>query len=58
MCYPPNFLKTAYNFPIGLDGTGSTVVIVDAFGSPTIQADLNIYDTTFGLPAATVSSHA
>ena len=54
MCYPPNFLKTAYDFPVGLDGTGSTVVIVDAFGSPTIQSDLNTYDTTFGLPATTV----
>ena len=54
MCYPPNFLKTAYDFPVGLDGTGSTIVIVDAFGSPTVQSDLNIYDTTFGLPATTV----
>ncbi|MGA2971845.1 MAG: pentapeptide repeat-containing protein [Candidatus Bathyarchaeia archaeon] len=55
MCYPPNFLKTAYDFPIGLDGTGSTIVIVDAFGSPTAQSDLNTYDTTFSLPATTVT---
>ena len=59
-CYPPSFLKKAYNFPStkgenGLDGSGSTVVIVDAFGSPTIQADLNLFDTTFGLPATTVT---
>ncbi|HXZ80304.1 MAG TPA: S53 family peptidase [Terriglobales bacterium] len=59
LCYPPNFLKTAYDFPPatgkkGLDGTGSTIVIVDAFGSPTIQADLDLFDTTFGLPATTV----
>jgi uncharacterized protein YjbI with pentapeptide repeats len=51
MCYPPNFLKTAYDFPAGLDGTGSTVVIVDAFGSPTILSDLSAYDTAFGVPA-------
>jgi len=55
MCYPPNFLKTAYDFPIGLDGTGSTIVIVDAFGSPTAQSDLNTYDTTFGIPATSVT---
>jgi subtilase family serine protease len=55
MCYPPSFLQKAYNFPVGLDGTGSTVVIVDAFGSPTLQSDLNTYSTTFGLPPATVT---
>jgi subtilase family serine protease len=55
MCYPPNFLRKAYDFPTGLDGTGSTIVIVDAFGSPTLQSDLNTYDTTFGLPATTVT---
>ena len=60
LCYPPNFLKTAYNFPPttghhGLTGAGQTIVIVDAFGSPTIQSDLNIYDAAFGLPAATIT---
>ena len=54
LCYPPNFLKQAYDFPGGLDGTGQTIVIVDAFGSPTVQADLNIFDATFGLPPTTV----
>jgi len=60
ICYPPNFLKTAYNFPSstgkhGLNGAGQTIVIVDAFGSPTIQSDLNTYDAAFGLPATTVT---
>jgi subtilase family serine protease len=55
LCYTPSFLKKAYNFPSGYDGTGSTIVIVDAFGSPTIQSDLNTFDTTFGLPPATVT---
>jgi subtilase family serine protease len=55
ICYPPSFFKTAYNFPAGLDGTGSKIVIVDAYGSPTIQSDLDLFDTTFGLPAATVN---
>jgi len=56
LCYGPANLKNAYDFPNGhVDGTGSTVVIVDAFGSPTIQSDLNTFDATFGLPAATVT---
>jgi len=55
LCYPPSFLKKAYHFPPtrgkdGLDGDGQTIVIVDAFGSPTIQSDLDTFDTTFGLP--------
>jgi len=59
LCYPPSFLKTAYDFPPttgekGLDGKGQTIVIVDAFGSPTIQSDLNTFDTAFGLPPTTV----
>ena len=58
-CYTPNFLKTAYDFPPttgphGLTGAGQNIVIVDAFGSPTIQSDLNTFDTAFGVPAATV----
>jgi subtilase family serine protease len=60
ICYTPNFLKTAYNFPSqtgkgALTGAGQTIVIVDAFGSPTIQSDLNKYDTAMGLPPATVT---
>ncbi|MGD0478188.1 MAG: S53 family peptidase [Nitrososphaerales archaeon] len=60
LCYPPNFLKTAYNFPSttgrhGLDGRGQTIVIVDAFGSPTIQSDLDTYDAAFGVPSTTVT---
>ena len=55
LCYTPSFLKTAYNFPSGLDGTGQTIVIVDAFGSPTIQSDLNTFDSAFSIPAATVT---
>ena len=55
LCYSPAMLKTAYNFPStfgfgGLTGRGSTIVIVDAFGSPTIQSDVNYFDQTFGLP--------
>jgi subtilase family serine protease len=50
MCYTPADLKAAYNFPTNLNGAGQTVVIVDAFGYPEVQADLNTFDTMFGLP--------
>ena len=35
-------------------GAGRTIVIVDAFQSPTIQHDLDLFDQVFELPAATV----
>jgi subtilase family serine protease len=50
LCYTPADLKVAYNFPVNLDGSGQTVVIVDAFGYPEAQADLNTFDAMFGLP--------
>jgi subtilase family serine protease len=54
VCYSPNFLRTAYDFDSlyssGLDGSGVTIVIVDAYGSPTITSDLKFFDATFGLP--------
>ena len=53
-CYQPAQFQQAYDlkplYNIGLDGKGSTIVIVDAFGSPTIAADLQHFDQTFGLP--------
>ena len=56
LCYPPNFLRTAYDFPGStgsgaIDGTGQTIIIVDAFGSPTIQSDLAIFDGSFSISA-------
>ena len=33
----------------GINGTGQTVVIVDACGSPTIASDLHTFDSQFGL---------
>jgi hypothetical protein len=35
----------------GLTGAGKTIVIVDSFGSPTIQQDLRAFDQAYGLPA-------
>jgi len=51
ICYSPGFIRQAYNFPTDLDGSGQTILIVDAFGSPTIQNDLAVFDATFGIPA-------
>jgi len=54
-CYVPAQVQTAYDeqslFNSGITGAGQTIVIVDAFGSPTIQADLATFDATFNLPA-------
>jgi subtilase family serine protease len=53
-CLTPAMLAKAYNLnPLhgsGIDGTGRTIVIVDSFGSPTIENDLHVFDQTFGLP--------
>jgi subtilase family serine protease len=57
-CYSPNFIQTAYNFNgayklvggYGAAGEGQTIVIVDAYGSPTIESDLQHFDSIFGIP--------
>jgi subtilase family serine protease len=54
-CYSPNQLEQAYGmnslFNEGLNGSGRTIVIVDSFGSPTIQNDLASFDQEFGIAA-------
>ena len=53
-CYSPNQYEKAYDMlPLyrqGLTGKGKTILIVDSFGSPTIQNDLQVFDQSFGLP--------
>ncbi len=49
-CYTPQEIRTAYDVPATLTGAGQTIVIVDAYGSPTISQDLQTFDATFGLP--------
>jgi subtilase family serine protease len=41
--------------PRGLTGAEETIVIIDAFGSPTIASDLALFDATFGLPDPTLN---
>jgi subtilase family serine protease len=54
-CYDPAQLEAAYGetslLAKGDNGRGETIVIVDAFGSPTITADLKTFDAAFKLPA-------
>jgi len=53
-CYSPRQLEQAYGLPQlyarGLTGHGRTIVIVDAYGSPTIRHDLRVFDAGCGLP--------
>jgi subtilase family serine protease len=52
-CYVPYQVEAAYNLPAlygrGITGKGRTIVIVDAFGSPTIAYDLLQFDQYLGL---------
>ena len=54
-CYEPPQIQKAYNldplFDKGITGRGKTIVIVDAFGSPTITQDLKVFDSTYDIPA-------
>jgi subtilase family serine protease len=53
-CYQPFQLQRAYDlaplFSRGIQGQGETIVIVDAFGSPSIASDLQTFDSENGLP--------
>ena len=52
--YQPSDLYTAYNltplYQRGLDGTGMTIAIVDAYGSTTIASDVQVFSAAMGLP--------
>jgi subtilase family serine protease len=54
-CYGPPQLQAAYDmtplYKAGHEGQGKTVVIVDAYGSPTIKTDLAGFDKGYNLPA-------
>jgi subtilase family serine protease len=53
-CYNAGQMEHAYGtdqlYPQGITGAGQTIVIVDAFGSPTIKQDLRTFDRANGLP--------
>jgi subtilase family serine protease len=53
-CYDPYQMRHAYGIDslisAGYTGKGKTIVIVDSFQSPNIVAQLNYFDTFYGLP--------
>ena len=58
-CYTPLQYRVAYDLnPLysgqatgrPITGAGKTIVIVDSYGSPTIQSDLKTFDAEFGFP--------
>ena len=55
--YQPAEVDTAYGmiplFASGLDGSGETIVIVEAYGSPTIASDADAFSRIYGLPRIT-----
>jgi subtilase family serine protease len=59
VCYGPDQIRVAYGFnPLlshGVDGSGRTIVIIDAYGSDTLAQDLSTFDTYFGIPAGMVN---
>ncbi len=58
--YDPAEIQKGYGlnalYRKGWDGTGQTVVIVDAFGSDTIGVDANLFSAINGLPALSSSN--
>jgi subtilase family serine protease len=60
--YDPANLQGAYGlnklYNRGLDGTGQTIMIVDAFGSNTIVSDANLFNSLNSLPLFTSSNFA
>ncbi|WP_395753282.1 choice-of-anchor D domain-containing protein [Prosthecobacter sp.] len=54
--HSPAQLRRAYGFDqITGDGSGQTIAIVDAYGSPTLQQDVAAFCAAFGLPAANIT---
>jgi len=58
-CYGPQQIRNAYNVQAalnaGITGKGRTIVIIDAFQSPTIANDLHTFDQLFGLNDTTLN---
>jgi len=48
--YGPAQFHGAYNLPT-TGPAGQTIAIVDAYDDPTAKSDLDVYDSTYGLPA-------
>jgi subtilase family serine protease len=57
-CYGTKEFLAAYGIDklhaAGITGKGQTIILADSFGSPTLQADLDHFSDTFGLPHTTI----
>ncbi len=51
----PRQMREAYGvqslYEKGFTGKGQTVVVIESFGSPTLQQDMDLFDRQYGLPA-------
>ncbi|HSS62187.1 MAG TPA: S53 family peptidase [Candidatus Limnocylindrales bacterium] len=58
-CYGPDQIRAAYDVQSlhdsGITGAGRTIVIVDAFQSPTLRQDLALFDAVWGIPDPTLN---
>jgi subtilase family serine protease len=61
-CYDPFQMRRAYQIDslisAGFDGTGQTIVIVDAFQNPNLVAQVAFFDAFYGLPAISLQQIA
>lgn len=55
--YVPAQVRHAYGVDLlAAGGAGQTIAIVDAYGSPTAQNDLDVFSKRFGLPLTTITT--
>ncbi len=58
--YSPQDVWALYSldtiYAMGLNGQGQTIAVVDAYGSPTLAADLATFSSIYNLPAPTATS--
>ena len=61
-CFSPQQIRRAYGIqPLlnkGITGKGHTIVIIDGSTSPTLQADVHLYDALYGLKDPTINVFA
>jgi len=61
-CYDPYQMRHAYQvdslISAGYDGTGHTIVIVDAFQNPNLVSQVAFYNTFYGLPPTNLTQIA
>jgi subtilase family serine protease len=61
-CYDPYQMRRAYQLDslinAGYDGTGQTIVIIDAFQNPGLTAQMAMFDAQYNLPAVQLTQIA